>query len=155
MYDATLLVHSWLRWVVIALAVVGLGRAIAGARKEAGWGASDERVNKLFVIAVDIQLLLGVILYAFLSPATHTAFQNFGHAMKDAALRFWAVEHTLPMLAAVAVAHIGRVRGKRYGQSPVRHRAALVTYGVFIAMIAFGFPWPGTARARPLFRLSV
>jgi hypothetical protein len=154
MYEAVLLIHSWFRWVVIVLALVGLVRAVLGSQRKADWSSSDERVIKLFVIAVDVQFLIGLTLFAFLSPSTHHAFYALGPAMRNSDLRFWTVEHELPMLAAVAVAHIGRVRGKRYGKSPVRHRAALVTYAVFLGMVALGFPWPGTSRARPLFRFG-
>ena len=134
------------------MALVGLVRALMSSGKP--WSATDERIGRFFLIAVDTQLLLGLSIYVFLSPSTHAAFQNFGAAMKNPTLRFWAVEHTLPMLVAVIVAHVGRVRGKRHGQDPKRQRAALITYLVFLGLVVLGMPWPGGAHGRPLFRLG-
>ena len=152
MYAVILSIHSWLRWIVLLLALAGLVRALLSSGK--AWSRVDERIGLFFLIGVDTQLLLGIVMYAFLSPSTHTAFQNFGAAMKDPSLRFWAVEHTLPMLAAVVVAHLGRVRGKRLGESPKRHRAAVVTYVICLGLVALGMPWPWTAHGRPFFRLG-
>jgi hypothetical protein len=155
MYAALLIVHSWLRWVVLVLALVSLLRAVQGFRGGRDFGASDERVGKLFLMSVDIQLLLGLILYAFLSPVTHGAFADFGAAMKDRVMRFWAVEHSSLMLLAVVVAHVGRVRGKKLGAAAARHKTTLITVGVFLLLVLLAFPWPGLAQARPLLRFGM
>lgn len=155
MYAALLMVHSWLRWAVIALAVVALWRAVRGMSSKAPWTAQDERVSKLFMISVDIQLLLGLVLYGALSPTTLAAFADFGAAMKDRVARFWAVEHIAAMLLAVVAVHVGRVRGKKHGESPARHRTMLITVVLFVVLVAAAFPWPGTEQARPLLRFAL
>jgi hypothetical protein len=155
MYTALLIVHSWLRWAVLALAIVGLVRAVRGLSAKRAWDPTDERVGKWFLIAVDVQLLLGLALYAFFSPSTHTAFADFGAAMKDRVLRFWAVEHSFAMLLAVVAAHVGRVRGKKLGQVAARHRVALVTFAIFVVLVLAAFPWPGMPQGRALFRFSL
>jgi hypothetical protein len=154
MYAALLIAHSWLRWVVLVLAVASLVRAAQGMRSGRDFGPPDERTGKLFLMSVDIQLLLGLILYAFLSPSTHHAFADFGAAMKDRMLRFWAVEHSSAMLLAVVVAHVGRVRGKKLGAAAARHKTTLITLVVFLLLVLVAFPWPGLAQARPLFRFG-
>ncbi len=154
MYILVLSLHSWLRWVVLGLVLVGLVRGLAGSRARREWGPADERAQKLFVVAVDVQLLLGLLLYAVLSPETHLAFADFAHAMKDRVLRFWAVEHASAMFLAAVVAHVGRVLGKKHGASSTRHRTALVTALVFLLLVALAFPWPGLAQGRPLFRFG-
>jgi len=155
MYAALLIVHSWLRWIVLALALVSLVRAVRGFQGRREFGPADERVGKLFLMSVDVQLLLGLVLYAFLSPSTHHAFADFGAAMKNRVLRFWAVEHSSLMLLAVVVAHVGRVRGKKLGAAVARHKTTLITVGVFLLLVLLAFPWPGLSQARPLFRLGV
>jgi hypothetical protein len=133
MYSATLLLHSWLRWVVVILAVVAILRAAAGRR---------DRSALLFTIALDVQLLAGILLYAALSPMTRAAMQNMGTAMHTATIRFWAVEHPFAMVLAVACAHIGRSRPKR----------AALFFTIALVLLLVGMPWPGLPYGRPIFR---
>ena len=81
MYTALLLLHSWLRWLVLIAAVFVLIRAIAGMAGARPWSRAIESNLKLFSISLDVQLLLGLILYAGLSPFTRAAFQDMASAM--------------------------------------------------------------------------
>ena len=45
--------------------------------------------------------------------------------MKDPALRFWAVEHTTTMFAAIALAHVGRVLARK-ATTPAAKRTRLL-----------------------------
>lgn len=155
MYGAVLFLHSWLRWAVLVLAVWMLVRAVRGLSGRRPFDALDDKLSKLFLISVDVQLLLGLALYVFLSPTTHAAFADFGAAMRDRVARFWAVEHSSAMLLAAVAVHVGRVRGKRLGADAARHRTTLITLVVFVLLVALAFPWPGLAQGRPLFRLMV
>ena len=64
MYSIALILHSWLRWFAI---LAGFG-AIAAA--VAPGSVRSEKAGLLFMIAMDLQMLLGVLLYGFLSPNT-------------------------------------------------------------------------------------
>ena len=55
----------------------------------------------LFMVALDVQMLLGLLLYLVLSPLTTELTRNMGAAMGDPALRFWAVDHAATMFVAV------------------------------------------------------
>ena len=70
MYSSTLLLHSWLRWVVILR-----GSSRSSAPPPAHRAASRGRRPTIArasgsCIALDIQFLLGLLLYFFLSPFT-------------------------------------------------------------------------------------
>ena len=93
MYSTVLLLHSWLRWVVILLGLVATIRAIAGASSRRPWVRMDDRISKLFARTLDLQMLLGLVLYFFLSPITTAALSDFMGSMKVAGMRFWSVEH--------------------------------------------------------------
>lgn len=153
MYLPILALHSLLRWVVLAAGLLAVGRAAAGARSRAAWTSADESAARWFVIALDVQVLLGLALYVWLSPMTQVAFQDFGSAMRNPALRFFAVEHLVGMVAAVALAHIGRARLRRATDAARRHRTALIFFGLAILVVLLTIPWPGMPAARPLFRL--
>lgn len=153
MYLLTLALHSLLRWAALAAGLIAVGRAVAGAHSRRDWTAADEKAGRWFVIALDVQLLLGLALYLRLSPMTQIAFQDFGAAMGNSALRFWAVEHIVGMVAAVALAHIGRVRLRRAADAARRHRTAAIFFGLALLAVVVTIPWPGMAAARPLWRL--
>jgi hypothetical protein len=151
MYSATLIVHSWLRWAVIIAGLLATVRALLGGSRRSAWTPADDRAGFWFVMALDLQLLVGLVLYGFLSPYATQAFRDFGGAMKDPVLRFWAVEHAFGMLIGVALAHVGRVRARRT-DSLRRHRVAAIFYGLALLAILISIPWPGSVHGRPLLR---
>lgn len=148
---AALTLHSWLRWLVILTGLVAFGRAAAGASGRKPWKPSDDRAGFWFLMALDTQLLLGLLLYAFVSPITHAAFGDFGAAMKDPALRFWAVEHAAGMIVGLVFAHVGRVRTRKT-DSLRRHKVAAIFYGLALVVVLASIPWPGMSNGRPLLR---
>lgn len=152
MYVAALFTHSWLRWIVLVLGLALLLAAIGGLRQGLSWQSSHERLHRIFLAALDIQFLLGIALYVFLSPISKAALANMGAAMKDPTLRFFGVEHVFTMVIAVAVAHVGRVRSKRK-EGKARYRTTMITQIVFIVLVLIAIPWPGLDIARPLFRM--
>lgn len=152
MYPALLLVHSWFRWIVLVLALLAIARATAGAAGRRPWTAVDDRVGRLFVVSLDVQLLLGLLLYFVLSPITRAALADFGGAMKISGVRFWAVEHVFGMVIAVAVAHRGLTRVRAIADPIRKHRVAIMFFTLALLAILASIPWPGTPNARPLFR---
>ena len=152
MYPATLLVHSWLRWLVILLALAAIARALAGAARHRPWTPADARAGRLFVIALDVQILIGLLLYFALSPITRAALTDLGRAMEVSAMRYWAVEHVFGMLVAVVLAHRGVSRVRTITDHGRKHRAAAIFFTLALVAILASIPWPGTPNARPLFR---
>ena len=152
MYTAFLLIHSTLRWAVLVLALLALARAIRGVTGRREWLSADSAIGAWFTGSVDLQLLLGLVLYIFLSPFTKEAFADFGAAMRNPPLRFFAVEHLTGMIVAVALTHVGRARSKRAGPAAQRHKAALVFYALALVIMVLSIPWPGTPGGRPLIR---
>jgi len=151
MYLTLLTLHSWLRWVVILAGLYAFARAASGASGRKSWTPADDRAGFWFSAALDVQVLLGLVLYFFLSPLTAAALNDFGAAMKDSGLRFFAVEHVLGMLIGVALAHIGRARARK-ADSFRRHKVAAIFFGLALIAILATVPWPGTSNARPLVR---
>ena len=152
MYTFVLAAHSWLRWVVLIAGAIAVARAIAGAAKRRAWSGADERIGRLFVISLDVQILLGLLLYFLLSPITRAAMADFGAAMGNSGLRFWAVEHFFGVLVAAAFAHAGRGRTKKIAEHVSRHRVAAIFYGLALLAVLISIPWPGTPNGRPWIR---
>jgi hypothetical protein len=152
MYNLALVAHSWLRWAVIVVGLLVVARAIAGATGRREWTRADERAGFWFVMLIDVQLLLGLILYFALSPITRAALQDFGAAMKSSGLRFWAVEHLFGMIVGVALVHVGRARTRKLVDSAARHKVAAISYTLGLLAILISIPWPGMPNGRPLIR---
>jgi len=150
-----LILHSWLRWLVLAAAVVVAVRAFRGWRGARAWGSSDERLHRALIGVLDLQFLLGVALYLFLSPLRRAFFSDPGAAMKVSTLRFFGLEHVVSMLLAVAILHVGRTRSKKRTDDRLRHRLVFTSTlaGFLVAFAAV--PWPFSHVERPLFRTSI
>lgn len=139
MYSAALTLHSWFRWVVLLLGVAALVRSLGAPRG----GASRDAMGLLFTIALDIQFLVGLSLYLFISPITHAAMQHMGESMTVGPIRFWLVEHPATMVLALVFAHVGRARTRRQ----------TVFFALAVVLLLVGMPWPGLPYGRPFFRL--
>ena len=70
MYGTVLLLHSLLRWAVLLTGLLAAVRAIWGWRSRRPWTLPDERAGLWFTISLDLQFLLGLLLYVALSPIT-------------------------------------------------------------------------------------
>lgn len=150
MYTTVLALHSWVRWIAL-IAVVGTALAALRGRVS-GANSLADRWGLAAMMALDIQLLLGLLLYFVVSPNMSAILENFGGAMKDPALRFWAVEHTASMFGAIALAHVGRVWARKAGSDSAKRQRLLTCFGIALALISIGMPWPGRPGGRPMFR---
>ena len=151
MYSVALVLHNGLRWVALLLLVAAVVRAISG-RGGRTWSNADDDLGKWLVIAMDLQFTIGLLLYVALSPITQAAFNDFGAAMANAQLRFYAVEHAFGMTVALALVHIGRVKIRKASGDHRRHTLAAVCYGLALVILLGSIPWPGMAAGRPLLR---
>jgi hypothetical protein len=146
-YAPVLFLHSWGRWIALVAAV---GTVLAAIRRRDG---AAERWGLIAMTALDVQMLLGLLLYFLVSPNMQEILAHFGDAMKDSASRFWAVEHITPMFAAVISAHVGRVLARNAKTPGAKRSRLLVAFGVAIVLMIVGMPWPGRPGGRPLFRM--
>ena len=149
MDTALLYIHSWLRYVVIAAAFWTLLRSAMATGRP--WTPADARSLRIFTIALDVQVLIGLVLY-FQRGLLPTA-ATMGEVMRQSVARFWAVEHIFGMLVAVALAHIGAVKVRKATNDARRHRLALIFVALALIVIFLTIPWPGRPAGRPLFRV--
>ena len=141
MYTILLILHSWLRWAVVAAGLVAVVRG----------GSGSQAAGKWYTMLLDTQMLIGLLLYFVFSPITTAALADFGGAMSVPQLRFFAVEHLFGMIVAIAFAHVGRGRVRK---APIERRAriAAIFYGLSVLALLASIPWPGMPAGRPLFR---
>lgn len=141
MYTGLLHTHNLFRWLVLIVLILAVGFALIGWLKKQEWTKKDNITGLLLTIFIDIQFLVGIVLYAFVSPLTKTAFADFGAAMKNSDLRFYAVEHISLMIIALVLVHIGRAKSKKATAPWKKHRAAAIFYGISFLLILASIPW--------------
>jgi hypothetical protein len=153
-YTLVRLVHGYWRWPVFLLALVVLGRALAAWRARRPWQRTDERLIVSFLGALDLQLLLGLVLYFAWSPYFRALLDAPRAALADRVTRFFAVEHQTAMLLAVILAHAGRIRARRADSDEARQRIVAITLILCFVLVLWAIPWPWRAVGRPLLRAS-
>lgn len=140
MYTGLLHLHSSLRYVVLILLVVAIIKAVIGMLGRKPFTAADNKIGTALLGATHLQVVVGLILY-FVSPIVEVAMSDFGAAMKDANLRFWAMEHIVMMLIAAVLITVGRVLSKKALDDAKKHKRAAVFYSLAFAAIMYAIPW--------------
>jgi hypothetical protein len=121
--------------------IVTLIKYLAGWLGNKPWKRWDNLLGISVTLLMDLQLITGLTLYFFLSPITKTALSNFGAAMKDPDLRFYAVEHFSMMIIAVILIHIGRAKSKSATTDMGKFRTASIFYMIALMVIFAAIPW--------------
>lgn len=133
--------HNLLRWVILITLFLSIYKLWS---KQNALGAS-----KILLISSHTTLLLG--LYQYITGAVGLKMiqaAGMGAAMKDAATRFWAVEHIFSMILAIVLITIGHVKYKKSSQSGTTQ----VLYVIALLLILSAIPWPFRAGiGRPWF----
>jgi hypothetical protein len=153
-YTVLRLVHGYWRWVVLATAIAVFIRAVAGFMSRRPWTPADDRASRAFGSALDLQVMIGLVLYFGFSPFWPATYRTFAETMRGDVARFFGVEHGTAMLLAATAAYVGRVRAKRAIDSRRRHRIILIAMVVFFALALWAIPWPWRVAGRPLFRTA-
>jgi hypothetical protein len=130
-----------IRWVVLILGVIVVVRALLGWFGKREWVNTDRKMGVFFASSIDVQLLLGLLLYLFFSPLTTNAWGDISTIMSNDGLRFFVIEHAFYMVLAVVFAHLGSVFSKRASEATAKHRTAAIWYGLALIVILLGMPW--------------
>lgn len=146
MYDILLITHSWLRWIFLLLAIAVIAKSYIGWFGGKPYTKGDNGMAAGLVGTMHLQLLIGLILYFFLSPMTTAAMQDFGAAMKNSALRYWAVEHIFVMILAVVVAQIGRTKSKKLTDAVAKHKTQAIFFTIALVLVLSRIPFDQAGR---------
>ena len=145
MYPYVLGLHNIVRWIVLLAGVWTVFLVWRGWLGRRQWTAAEARATRAFTGVLDLQFLIGLTLFAVLSPLTRQAFQDMGAAMRDAPVRYFLVEHPVIMVGAIAAAHVGSVMVRKATNDAERFQRASLWFGLALAALAGFIPW-----ARPL-----
>ena len=129
--------HSGLRWLVLIFLVLAIIKSFAGWFGKKDFNKSDNLIALLLLSFTHTQMIVGVILY-FISNKVVA----IGDAMKDGVLRFWAMEHGVTMLIAIALITIGRVKSKKAETSELKFKKGAIFYTIALVLIL----WAGLIK---------
>lgn len=141
--EIIVLTHSLLRWIVLGVAFYAIYRAFKGMTSKSSFSSDDDKAGLMLIIASDLQLLVGFVLY-FMGDKAFKMIQSndMGFVMKNAFARFFAVEHVLMMVIAIVLFHIGRARTKKGNNDISKHKAAFWYFLIGLLLILAAIPWP-------------
>jgi hypothetical protein len=152
MYEITLLLHSYTRWIVLIVSLYTLFIVWRGFLQKREWGKTETIASRLFVWVFTLQFIFGATLFFFPDGLAQTAInimsQDFASTMKTRDIRFFGMEHPLQMTIAMAVVHIGASRARKVTPSAKQFRWAVISFTLALLLILVGIPW-----WRPLLRM--
>jgi hypothetical protein len=149
LYTLFLTLHNILRWVTLVLAILATVMAFTGWFGKREWGERDRKIGSFTAMAMDIQFLLGLILYVVLSPFGIKGLSQgmeFVNANRD--YRFFGLEHVAIMVLAVVFAHLGTILPRKASTSLAKFKRAAIPFAVMFILLVVAIPW-----WRPLLRI--
>jgi len=151
-YSVSLFLHSWNRWLILIAGVIVIVYAIKGLSSKSEYSSFQRKWSLIFLSSLHLQLLIGILMYLFISPITALALSDFGAAMKDSVLRFWAVEHTFVNIIAIGLVQTGSILVKKRNDSAGKHKRTLIWSGIALLLILVMIPMGMMGVERPWFR---
>ena len=142
MYTGILHFHSLNKWVVLILAILSLSNALMGWLGKKPYTGTSNKLSLYFMISMHVQFLLGLALFFFLSPIIQAALSNMGAAMKEAPMRYWAVEHSFAGIFAIVMVTLGRVLAKKKSTDMAKHKTTVIFYLITLIFIAVNILFP-------------
>jgi hypothetical protein len=106
------------------------------------------------MIFTHITFLLGIYQW-FAGAYGYHNISNIGMSavMQNHAYRFFAIEHTVGMLIAIALITIARGVFRKNITDTKKHKRCIILYLFALLVILASIPWPGMNEiGRPLFR---
>ena len=117
-------VHGLFRWVALVLALAAIIIAYSGWSGRKPATPMLFQVGLLFVIAMDIELITGVLLYLGDVPILRSAFLG----------------HCIVMALAVAFAHVGGALTRKSPTDVLKYRAPAVVWTISLLVMLAGIP---------------
>lgn len=136
-YSIFVHIHSGLRWVVLFFIIAAIINAVMKVTRKSSSNCKDCAFNRLALIFMHIQLVLGLVLY-FISPKV--IFD--AASMKDSLLRFFLVEHIGLMIIAVILITVGYVKSDRAVEEIKKYKLLIIYYTISLVLTLASIPWP-------------
>lgn len=151
MYETLILLHTYIRWFVLASLLFAIYKSYKGYRSKSLFTKRDNAVRHWTATIAHIQMVIGIVLY-FKSPVIKYFWANFP-AATNIDFTFFGLIHISLMLTAIVLITIGSAMAKRKQTDRDRFKTILVWFSLALVIIFIAIPWPFSPLAnRPYFR---
>ena len=116
--------HGLFRWIVLALGICAIVVAFSGWRATSPPGKNLFRLGMLFVLAMDVELISGGLLYAAGQPFIRSTFLG----------------HGVIMFLAVLLAHLGGAMTRKAPTDVLKYRIPAVVWIASLLVMLAGIP---------------
>lgn len=147
-YELLLTLHNVWRWVVLVLAILAAVTSMIGWFGKRSWTERDRKIGSFTAMSVDIQFLLGILLYIFGEYGIKGLSKGMAFVNANRDYQFFGLEHFLLMIVAVVLGHLGSMLPKRAEDSTKKFMRAAIPFTLMLLLILVGIPW-----WRPLLRI--
>jgi hypothetical protein len=125
MQDILLKAHSGWPYIVGLVGIAALVKLLIGLVGNGRWSKLDQQLGAALPIVLDVQLLLGIILWI--------VEQRWNGAIP---LASW--EHPVTMILVVAAAHITWTQVKKIDLDATKYRTAVIGYAITGILLTVG-----------------
>jgi hypothetical protein len=111
--------------------------------KDKPFTPGHRKTGLFLLISADLMFLVGIYQW-IVGDWGLKSIQNNGMSvvMKNANLRFFAIEHFIGMLIAISLIHVGYSYAKKNVPDSTKHKRAVLFYGLALLIILISIPWP-------------
>jgi hypothetical protein len=141
-----LLTHSILRYIIIALGIWVLISSAKGTFTNSVFNNNTKLAARYLVISCHIMLIIGLVQY-FLGPNGYQLFKTnpTSVVMKDATLRYFAVEHIAANIIGIIFITLASSLSKRATTDKSKYSKLFYFTLIGFILILSRIPWPNTA----------
>jgi hypothetical protein len=152
MYQALLILHSLVRWLVLISLLVAIVRAYRGWLGNKPFLKADNTARMVAATSAHIQLVIGICLY-FISPVVRYFLNYFKEAVHQREIRFFGMEHITMMVIAIVLLTIGSAKTKRKTSDQQKFKTMAIWFTIALLIIFSSIPWHfSPLTSRPYFR---
>jgi len=152
MYASLLTIHSLFRWLVLLSIVYATIHAYRGWLSDKVFTKLDNTIRHWTATIAHIQLSIGIWIY-FISPIVDYFLNNTSEAMHMREIRFFGLEHSSMMFAAILAITFGSSFAKRKPTDKQKFKTMAIWFTIGLIIILVNIPWSfSPLTSRPNFR---
>ena len=130
--------NSILRYFLLLFTVIVVVQSLVGMIGKKEFKKTNKRMALFMLISCDLQLVLGLALY-FMNGWFNAL--TAGGAMSNRVARFWTVEHSVGMIVAIVLIHIGYSVTKKNLDDDRKYKRLFWYSFLALAIFMATIPW--------------
>ena len=132
--------HSILRYFILLFALVVVVQSLLGMVGKKDFKKINKQMSLFLLIFCDLQLVLGLAIY---SMKGWFAVLTDGTAMSSVYNRFYSVEHSVGMIVAIVLVHVGYSVTKKNIDDDRKFKRLFWCSFAALAIFVATIPWEG------------